>query len=231
MHAHRIVPSAALVALVALASACSGGAPPPTPVVIPFAMAAGGPGSACVTNADCTDGLCDRTVPGGYCTAACDPTDPAACGDDGYCDGGFCLQRCQAQRECRSAEFECYGIPDEDFGVCGFIVADAIPAAPNIGSPCRADLECAAPGELRAVCIPAFDFDGEPTGYADGQCVAIPCDGDGACGDGAVCVGDAPATYCAPACPEGCEGDACGCREGYVCDDAACVPDRFTMDP
>lgn len=211
-------------ALVVFAAACSGNAPTSTPVVIPFAMAEGGPGSACASNDDCADGMCDRTVPGGYCTAACDPADPTACGTDGYCDNGFCLQRCQGQRECRSAEFDCYEIPDADFGVCGFIVADAIPGAPNIGAPCRADLECMAPDGLTAVCIPELDFDGEPTGYVGGQCVAMPCTTDTDCGEAAVCIGDAPATYCAPMCRAACDTDDCGCREGYMCDGDACVP-------
>ncbi len=197
---------------------CGGtGAPEAANVGTGSLFAAGGLGDECVVGDDCESGFCDRTVPGGYCTQPCETSEQ--CGVAGHCAFGFCFQTCRSQRECRSSEFECFAAAPE-IGVCSFLVDAARPDAPNIGAPCRASVECSAPGEMERYCISERDLDGRSTGYPGGMCVALDCAHDLDCGEGSRCLAGAM-PYCAPACAAATE-----CRPGYVCDStsAACVP-------
>lgn len=208
----------ALILTALLLAACGGtSVPAPQPSLLPPTGSIGDP---CAIDADCASGLCDRTVPGGYCTRPCDSDDQ--CGALGICDGGACLQRCTVQRECRSAEFECWDLGRPDgLGACAFDVANLAPNAPNIGAPCRAAIECLGPAELESYCIPEIGYRGEETGHPGGFCTALGCLDDSSCGPGSRCIGDDALHYCAPACSASTE-----CREGYACSDAlgACLP-------
>ena len=106
-----------------------------------------------------------------------------------------------------------------DQGVCMFDARQFDGAAPNIGAPCRAAVECVAPEGLEAFCISAVDLTGGQTSYVGGMCVALGCGASSPCGDGAVCAIGGPLPYCLPSCEA-------GCRDGYACDDAVggCVP-------
>lgn len=206
-----------------LLAACGGGTPAAEPVersATSTALfgAAGALGDECVVHDDCTTGFCDRTVPGGYCTQPCESS--AACGADGHCAFGFCFQTCTTQRDCRSSEFQCFDAGDE-VGVCSFDIAAAEPAAPNVGAPCRAVAECRAPEGLEAYCIAEVDLQGNPTGFVGGSCVAVGCEHDSDCGEGARCAPGAM-PYCVTACTS---DDAC--RDGYACDPAVggCIPE------
>ena len=174
-------------------------------------------GGECVVDSDCRTGLCDRTVPGGYCTDVCEISED--CGMGGFCEFGFCFRGCLSNRQCRSAEFQCWQISDEQ-GVCSFDVDAATPAEPNIGAPCRAGVECTAPGELERFCIGELDLQGQETGYQSGMCVALGCGHDSECGENGRCAPGAM-PYCVPACDAETE-----CRPGYACDAAigACAP-------
>ncbi|MFT6395807.1 MAG: hypothetical protein ACJAYU_000549 [Bradymonadia bacterium] len=179
--------------------------------------AAGSLGGECVIDSDCRTGFCDRTVPGGYCTGECETS--SECGMGGHCEFGFCFRSCLSNRECRSAEFQCWAVSEEQ-GVCSFNVDAATPTAPNIGEPCRAAVECAAPEGLERFCIAEQDLQGNQTGYSGGMCVALGCEHDSQCGEGERCaLGGMP--YCVPACSIQTE-----CRPGYSCDTAigGCTP-------
>lgn len=210
--------NALVLALTVVLSAC-GGAPSETGGSSTTALfgPVGSISDECVVDADCRTGMCDRTVPGGYCTAPCDESNP--CPGGAYCTLGLCFATCESQAECRSAEFQCFEA-EPGIGVCAFDVAAATPAGPNVGAPCRASVECAAPGQLEPYCVAELDLRGEPTGYVGGMCVALGCASDDECGTGARCISGA-VSYCVPACagPE-------ECRPGYVCDEAvgACHP-------
>lgn len=179
--------------------------------------ASGSVGHECTVDDDCSAGFCDRTVPGGYCTQACTTTDDC---DTGTCDGEFCFRGCDAQGDCRSDEFLCFEVAPEQ-GVCSFDVGSAVPDAANIGAPCRADLECAAPENVEPLCAVELDYSGNPTGYADGMCIAMNCEDDAACGAGARCV-QGPVNLCVPACET-----ATDCRTGYTCETTTqtCAPE------
>ncbi|TVQ98982.1 MAG: hypothetical protein EA398_12760 [Deltaproteobacteria bacterium] len=213
--------------LVWLGAACGGAVQRPA-AQAPAALApAAGMGEECVVDADCATGMCDRTVPGGYCTRACRASED--CGRRGWCDWdagsgtGFCMQRCQSQRECRSAEFECFAIPDggPEEGVCAWNAAERAPAEPNIGAPCRADVECMAPEGLDRYCLMAVDTFGNATRYVGGYCIALGCTADEACGEGARCAREGRMAFCATACE-----DDSACREGYAChpEQRVCAP-------
>lgn len=193
--------------------ACGGSTPQPEPER-PSASdlltgGAGALGGECAVDSDCRTGFCDRTVPGGYCTDACEAN--ADCGMGGYCEFGFCFRGCLSNRECRSSEFQCWQISEEQ-GVCSFDVDAATPSEPNIGAPCRASVECGAPEGLERFCIGEVDLQGRETGYDAGMCVALGCEHDSQCGDNGRCApGSMP--YCVPACSAETE-----CRPGYGCD-------------
>jgi hypothetical protein len=209
-----------LVASVSLA-ACGASTTPDTStetVYIPSLTVEGALGSACNADDDCAAGTqCDRTVPGGQCTSECSAN--ADCGADGVCFEGWCLLQCQSQRQCRSAEFDCYGVPDTDYGICAFNLAAVTPAAPNIGAPCRALVECAAPEGVEAFCMPQFGSGGVETPFVGGMCLAAGCTDNADCGDGARCIGAENMRVCMPACDE-----TVACRDGYVCTEGACAP-------
>jgi len=178
----------------------------------------GGHGSSCAIDADCDHGTCDRTVPGGYCTAPC--ADDAACGR-GVCYDGFCMQRCVAQRECRSSAFDCFGLPGREYGVCGLDVAAVTPPSANIGASCTATIECAGPAALTALCLPEVSAQGNRTAFVGGMCTAIGCTDDASCGAGGSCVAQGDHRVCALSC-----GDGVACRDGYLCHPslAVCLP-------
>jgi hypothetical protein len=194
--------------------ACGGSTTSSPVATAPLLPPSGSIGDECAVASDCGSGLCDRTVPGGYCSRPCATDDE--CGGGAICDGGACLQRCTVQRECRSAEFECFdlGRPDA-VGACAFDVVTHAPTVPNIGAPCRAAIECLGPENLDVYCIPEVGLRGEATGHRDGFCTALGCVEDHDCGDGAICVGGDGARYCAPRCSANEQ-----CREGYTCDAA-----------
>lgn len=196
--------------------ACGGSSPTPESTRVAPVLSGETTGGPCAVDADCRSGVCDRTVPDGYCTSECSDAQPCAVGD--VCTGGLCLAGCHNQRECRAADFECFEVsPDQ--GVCMFDARPFDGAAPNIGAPCRAAVECVAPEGLEAFCISAVDLTGGQTSYVDGMCVALGCGASSPCGDGAVCAIGGPLPYCLASCEA-------GCREGYACDEAVggCVP-------
>jgi hypothetical protein len=183
-------------------------------------------GAACVADTDCKSELCDRTVPGGYCSRPCETN--ADCGLGAVCDGasegglGVCFQACKSQRECRSRDFQCYVLEGEQ-GVCSLDVAHVAPQSPNVGAPCSATISCAAPLGLDAFCVPEVSASGKATGYRGGMCVATGCTDAASCGDGLVCVIGGAQPFCAA----GCDG-ADDCRTGYDCDETtrACLPTK-----
>ena len=214
------------VAVCGLLAACGGGNQPDgmsdtTAAITATMFVAGALGDGCTLHGDCNSGFCDRTIAGGYCSAPCETHDD--CGSDGYCMAGqgigYCLRACEAQRECRSAAFQCFGLED-GAGVCGPDLTVVTPAAPNLGAPCSAEVECTAPGELQPYCVVEQDANGTQSGWTDGMCVAIGCEADADCGDGFGCSGGSM-----PFCTPTCSADA-PCREGYVCD-----PDRNLCSP
>ena len=183
-------------------------------------------GAACVVDADCRSELCDRTVPGGYCSRPCETN--TDCGLGGVCDGassgglGVCFQACKSQRECRSKEFQCYVLEGEQ-GVCSLDVSHVAPQSPNVGAACSATISCAAPLGLDAFCVPEVSASGRPTGYREGMCTATGCTDAASCGDGLVCVNAGAQPFCAVGC-----SSTDDCRKGYTCDEAtkACLPPR-----
>lgn len=190
--------------------------PATTPPPVLLGVAEGTLGGQCVVNDDCNSGFCDRTVPGGQCTAQCGSD--ADCPADGACFEGWCLRRCSSQRECRDGAFDCFAEPGADEGICGLQVDAVAPAAPNIGAPCTASIECAAPDGVEPYCLPEIGYNGAETGFVGGICSAVGCTADADCGTGR-CVGAENARFCLP----GCASDT-DCRDGYACHDAACVP-------
>lgn len=215
---------ASFAALGLLVWACAAPQSAPPRVIAPGLVVEGGAlGDECTVDADCRTGMCDRTIPGGYCTSECRRSEE--CGRGGWCDWhepsgtGYCMQRCEAQRECRSREFQCFDTGDGEIGVCVFDTRALREAGPNIGAPCRADVECVPPAGLDGYCMAEIDLFGQPTGYTGGLCLALGCRSDAACGDGAACVGSGDARFCAPTC--GADAD---CRTGYRChEEGVCV--------
>jgi hypothetical protein len=212
--------SALLLALPALLAACGASSAQTAAEVppIPLLTVQGALGGECLRDGDCATGFCDRTVPGGVCTAHC--ASGAECGEGGVCFEGYCQQRCQSQRQCRSADFDCYALPESDVGICAYNISLA-PTEPNIGAECRASIECAAPGELEAFCMAEYGRGGVQTPFVGGMCLAAGCVDNADCGDGAVCVGAENMRVCMPAC-----SDASACRAGYDCIEGACAPAR-----
>lgn len=209
--------------IAALVLACGGSSPTPdeeptssSSSLLPFAVSAGALGAECVTSDDCNAGFCDRTVPGGMCTSECD--DDSACGS-GRCYEGYCFVRCTAPIECRSSEFACFEIADGQ-GICGFDTTSLQVSAPNVGAPCRADIECMAPAGLETFCIPEVDERGRQSGYPGGMCVALGCSSDDACGPGATCYAEGAMAYCVPSCDA-----SMPCRDGLACVDGMCGPE------
>ena len=83
----------------------------------------------------------------------------------------------------------------------------------NLGSACRRDADCVA-GRLTPYCIPAVSPEtGEGTGWTNGYCVGLFCNG-GDCGDNGVCavVTEDGLTACLARCDENTP-----CRDGYQC--------------
>ena len=198
----------------------------PEPVQVASTPKKGLVGAACVVDADCRSELCDRTVPGGYCSRPCETN--ADCGLGAVCDGasegglGVCFQACKSQRECRSRDFQCYVLEGEQ-GVCSLDVSHVAPQSPNVGAACSATISCAAPLGLDAFCVPEVSASGKATGYRDGMCVAMGCTDAASCGDGLVCVNAGAQPFCA----KGCEGSS-DCRAGYDCnaETHACLPKK-----
>ncbi len=206
-----------------LLAACGGGQGGSAPVNSTSTLfVVGAVGDSCVVDGDCELGTCDRTVPGGYCTAQCSSHDD--CGG-GWCDAelGSCFAPCVAQRQCRSAAFQCFEVVAGEQGVCSFDVNSVDRSAPNVGAPCSADIECVAPAGLQSHCFAERDLGGRSTGFSEGTCTALGCSSDADCGAGAGCVSSGAAAICLAAC--GADDD---CRRGYTCDLdlSLCVPER-----
>lgn len=201
--------------------ACGGGQPdrPPVSPILALGIPEAGVGDGCVTNDDCDSGTCDRTFPGGYCTARCEAD--SDCPNNGLCRENYCLQRCVSPGDCRDEQYTCYAADDEQsIGVCGFDMS-LRPTEPNVGAPCSADAECMAPEGTDPRCMVETTIAGNSTGFPGGACLAVGCSEQAPCGDGAVCV---PGRF--PLCMAACDDDA-DCREGYRCDTEvlACVPE------
>jgi hypothetical protein len=216
-----------LVLLFAGAAAGCGSGQADRPSVSPI-LALGipeaGVGDSCTTNDDCTSGMCDRTFPGGYCSARCEAD--ADCPNSGLCRENFCLQRCVSRGDCRDAQYTCYAAnAEQSIGVCGFDTAQ-LAEAPNVGAPCTADVECIAPQGTDPRCMVETTIAGNSTGFPGGACLAVGCSDDAPCGEGAVCV---PGRF--PLCMAACD-TAADCRSGYSCDEevAACVPESAIED-
>jgi serine protease len=68
-------------------------------------------GDPCAGDSDCSGGSCDTTMPGGYCTAACDDQTPCPAGSDCFDVGTAreCLMSCTGtgQANCRS-QYACW---------------------------------------------------------------------------------------------------------------------------
>lgn len=209
-----------------LVAACGGGQPdrPPVSPILALGIPDSGVGDSCVTNDDCASGNCDRTFPGGYCTARCEAD--ADCPNNGLCRENYCLQRCVSAGDCRDEQYACYAANDEQsIGVCGFDVR-LRPASPNVGAPCTADTECMAPEGTEPRCMVETTIAGNGTGFPGGSCLAVGCGEQAPCGEGAVCV---PGRF--PLCMAACASNA-DCREGYSCDAEvlACVPESALVD-
>lgn len=194
-------------------------APPVTVMDLGLGVADGSLGAHCVLGSDCDSGFCDRTIPGGACSATC--TDDSACGPGGICFEGYCYASCAGAGQCRGEGFTCFAQPGREGGFCAPDVEQFAPTAVNVGAPCQAVMECAAPEGVEAYCIPEIGYRGERTGFADGMCVATGCDADDACGPGGRCVAQGNGGLCTPACASNAD-----CRVGYICDGAAraCLP-------
>ena len=109
---------------------------------------------------------------------------------------------------------ECSGCPRPD------------PDTFNIGSSCERDADCSA-GELRLYCISPTTQESDDTGWTDGYCSGLDCNGED-CGADGFCItanemGD---TLCLSRCGESLPD----CRVGYGCETigfnnlSVCIP-------
>lgn len=192
-------------------------------------------GDSCTTDADCGAGATCLTdgFPGGLCTAECSGS--VACPDGSLCASlaadastAYCAVSCNSDADCRNG-YTCNSIgvcnpptggsTETDTGTSTDGGADTTPpSAPNIGAPCTAATECAAPGGLEALCLT------EPNGFPGGTCSAA-CEPTGAntCGDGAACLPTSVGGRCVSACTA-----ETTCRDSYECCNfgagALCLP-------
>ncbi len=81
-------------------------------------------GATCTATAGCDDDLmCNTTVPGGYCTAACTTSGSTEqCPDGAVCDtisgtAIACVQICKAADDCR-ADLDCNGVSGSNIKAC-----------------------------------------------------------------------------------------------------------------
>ncbi len=175
----------------------------------------------------CDDG---NTTSGDGCSSTCEmETMTATCQDacdllvsctemqcPGTVDAGTCLSNCMAdpvmfQRDL-IVTLTCMDITD---ALC--IVTQETDA----GDACMSDMDCEA-GVLQALCVLPTDPMGMPTGFADGYCTALGCNGDEACGAGNLCVtiDQMGSTACFAGCTPADNGTGV-CRSGYQCLDLA----------
>lgn len=158
----------------------------------------GDDGAPCTSGRDCKGGLCDTTMPGGYCSTDCSTSGKcngnAAClptGDPSQSD--ICLASCSAATDCRKG-YTCVLLPDGS-GLCAPAGAGADGAACTSGSDCQG-----------GICV--TEADGAPGGYCTTiGCTKTACHGDASC----FLVGNDD-SMCLAACTE-----ARDCRQGYVC--------------
>jgi hypothetical protein len=178
-------------------------------------------GWECEGNADCGSLLCsngpelDLGIPGGYCTALCDPAASSDCPDhaEAACvdvgDGiGLCLRRCDSAAggpsACR-ADLVC----DAGFGPDVCLPADD----GGSGNGCTADGECEIDDPAR-LCLDEVGI-----GVPGGAC-ARRCEGSEDCETAEVCTEELPRLLervCLPACTI--SGD---CDPGHQCERGAC---------
>ncbi len=202
----------------------------------------------------CTGGTCltefASGFPGSYCSyVGCDASADDAgdgCPGDGVClatddDGTFCLDGCEADRDCRAPDYECRPVNPDDAtkGMGCFPACDDDDACANDGSDGSPDFSCNPgtglctdpfqPARLGEPCEDGDDCPGgacvsEATdGFPAGTCVSVGCrlSGEGPerpCDDGGVCVDDEAGDPTLGVCLVGCTTDTSGtCRPGYAC--------------
>lgn len=228
---------------------------PDTPPEPDAARGAGNVGAACTGAGDCM-GAADiclpdqpELIPGGYCSAECDPTDDTSCPDGSAClevgmGQAFCFAECDpgaTTRPCRagygcSTNFMifpsnvcvagCFDASDCEAGQeCdprGGVYGSGTCFDPGatIGGACTDSSECPMGGN----CNPE-----DPAGWPGGACLGGGCDsasGSGCTGD-AVCL---PAQFGGGVCADGCMTDT-DCRPEYACRPNATYPDRMYCAP
>ena len=231
-------------------------APDGGPAVDAF-VATGGIGAPCAADPDCTGAAttCEtdpRFFPGGFCTAICDPMDPASCPGGSHCVNigrtAICLQDCDPGSTTRQCARQGYGCSTNLMlaGVCaagcfdatdcstpgqscdptgGFLGAGACfaPAA-MVGAPCTTATDCPAGGICQS----------EPgAGWPAGSCLVSPCDAatnTGCPAGDAECITSVTPFGSTDFCIDGC-GTTADCRAGYICRAAASHADRLGCFP
>jgi hypothetical protein len=228
---------------------------PDTPPEPDAARLPGNVGAACTSAGDCT-GSADTCIPeqpgflpGGYCTAVCDPADAASCPSGSTCievgmGQAFCFQECDpasTMRQCREGYGCASGIglganvcvggctdaSDCDAGqecdpTGGDLGAGACftPGA-TIGGTCTNDGECPSGG----ACQPE-----DGTGWPGGACLGGGCDPmtNEGCAMGDACL---PTLFGGGGiCADGCMTDA-DCRAEYTCREVNGFPGRLYCAP
>ncbi len=219
------------------------------------ARGAGNVGAACTSDGDC-EGSADvclpdqpGLVPGGYCSATCDPENPDSCPGGSTClDFGmgqqFCFLECDPEATTRTCR-EGYGCSSN---------FRALPASVCVAgcfdaSDCGAGQECDRTGgtlgagrcfdpsaTIGGACAQSSDCpmggtcsteDG--SGWPGGACLGGGCDpesGSGCTGD-AVCL---PSQFGGGVCVDGCMADG-DCRAEYACRPSTTYPDRLYCAP
>ncbi len=211
-------------------------------------------GNACTGPADCSingsDTTCrtmtaqlNGTYPGGYCTKSC--SQQSLCADDAVCvtfggatsaePNSLCAATCptpgMVPGGCRTG-YACYPLRIEDGGfaprgVCWLYPPPSPDAGPyipgTVGKACTMDSQCGPP-PVNAYCELGTLPDGGPTPWVGGECSAVGCTSNAACGDG-VCipfrVNNQDVGFCQRFCrnPGQGQGDELdgGCRNAFVC--------------
>ncbi len=161
----------------------------------------------CVTDADCTEGLCDPAL--GYCT----PRPPGFCQNDSDCPEGMCdpqTARCTIP------------IEDCDGGVCtpdgGQSAACSEEALCPSGQVCHPTGQCIDDCRLEGVSCAQEQRCAAETGL----CRSGPCHDNGDCEEGARCH---PSQTCIP---DGCRRDG-DCPREFVCGVSSPVRMPLTM--
>ncbi len=172
--------------------------------------------------------------PQGYCTKI-DCIENEECSTDGgaMCldfrgEANACVQRCAdasdgGRSTCREG-YVCteYQIEFSDGGVgtaeTGFCAPLPPPVPTTVGDSCTESAACQVPSGADALCVPAILPDGGLSGFTDGYCTRVDCEGSEDCSQdgGAQCLVLGSTTGCFRICsaPETGQSD---CRVGYSC--------------